>query len=63
MKLIWLLSAGLVLAGCASGVAASDSAQVREEFSQQRYEEAMRKAGRTSELEREKASAEARGEL
>ncbi len=60
-KVVFLLPA-LLVGGCATGVTATDSAQVREEFSQARYEEAMRKAGKTEELEQEKAAALARGE-
>jgi hypothetical protein len=35
---------------------------VREDFSQEKYEDAMKKAGRGEELEKEKQAAAARGE-
>ena len=52
----------MLLAGCSSGVTASDSEQIRKDFSQDKYEAAMKKAGRGDELQREKDAAAARGE-
>jgi hypothetical protein len=43
--------------GCSAGISASDAASVRQDFSQERYERAMRKAGRGAEVEKEKSAA------
>jgi hypothetical protein len=62
MRRIVLFGLGaLVMGGCATGVTASDSAQVRSDFSQDKYEAAMKAAGKGAELQKEKEAAAARG--
>jgi hypothetical protein len=50
--------------GCSAGgdVSDTDMAKARSEMSQEKYEEAMRAAGKGAELDREKAAAASRGE-
>lgn len=55
------LVGSLLSIGCSSGVTADDSAKMRAQFSQDKYEDAMKKAGRGAELEKEKEAAAARG--
>ena len=67
MRIATIALAALVAAlgtqGCSkSEVSQSDTAAVRAEFSQDKYEAAMKAAGREAELEKEKAAASARGE-
>lgn len=52
-----------VLAGCSAGtISESDNAKMKEEFSQEKYEAAMKAAGKGAELDAEKAAAARRGE-
>lgn len=62
MRALLGLLAVAALAGCSSGgISEADNAKLKEDFSKEKYEEAMRKAGRGAELEAEKAAAEKRG--
>lgn len=54
---------GASLVGCAKDtVTEADAQKMREEFSREKYEEAMIKAGRQAELEEEKRLAAERGD-
>jgi len=57
-----LAVAFVALIGCddESTITTSESEQVREEMSQEKYEDAMIKAGRGAELEQQKAAEESR---
>ncbi|MEJ5171958.1 MAG: hypothetical protein WHU10_13305 [Fimbriimonadales bacterium] len=56
MRVLPLLLAATVLFGCSagSGVTESDAQKVKEEFSTENYEKAMRESGRADELEAQK---------
>lgn len=54
VRFLILLAACTFVVGCGSGVSASDSAEMRKEFSQDKYEKAMIAAGRGAELEEQK---------
>jgi hypothetical protein len=58
--LLPLVAALVVGCGAKTEVSHSDAEKNREAFSQEAYEEAMRKAGREDELAQEKANAAAR---
>ena len=59
--ILGLLTFSFVLTGCASGdISEGEASQVKEEMSKEKYEEAMRAAGRGAELDAEKAEAERR---
>ncbi len=65
MKTVIALAAVcLAICGCdsKSDVTASDTAAVRAGFSQDKYEAAMKAAGKGAELEKEKAAAAKRGD-
>lgn len=49
------LVAGLVLAGCKSGITEEDTANMRQEFSEENYEKNMKAMGKGAEFEAEKA--------
>lgn len=59
--LLGLLALSTALVGCSpNDITEGDAAQVKQEMSKEKYEEAMRAAGRGAELDAEKAEAERR---
>jgi len=63
MRIFAAFASLLVLVGCSAGtISEADNAKAKEEFSQEKYEAAMRAAGKGAELDAEKAAAAKRGE-
>ncbi|MFN3684020.1 MAG: hypothetical protein ACK41F_08810 [Fimbriimonadaceae bacterium] len=56
IRTLSLLAAAAILSGCSagSGVTESDAQKVKEEFSTENYEKAMKESGRAEELEAQK---------